>query len=293
MIVYNVFKPNVEVSADVKRKVSEYLKEEYQFKFESYGVKIGVKSNSERFLKKIENHLKNIVPNAFVIDDKLEPEHDFLIRVNKNGVYELYKDGEEITAGDSEENFFNFSSSKIRLTIAEYADSKVFLHAGTVGWKGKAIIIPARSFQGKTTLVAELIKRGALYYSDEYAVLDKEGLVHPFPKTLSLRGIIDKYKQVESSPESFGGKVGTEPLPVGMVLITEYEAGAEWKPEVISAGSGIMEILAHTIPIRYKPQFSLQVLNKMVNRAIIAKSKRGEAKDFVEMLLKFYETKVR
>jgi hypothetical protein len=279
-----------------KREVFDYLKEEYQFKFESYGVKIGVKSNSERFLKKIENHLKNIVPSAYVIDDTLEAEHDFLINVKKDGIsefYELYKDGERITGGNSEENFFNFSSSKLRLTIAEYASSRVFIHAGVVGWKGKAIVIPGKSFQGKTTLVAELIKQGALYYSDEYAVLDMEGLVYPFPKTLSMRGIIDKYKQVESSPESFGGKIGIEPLSVGMVLLTEFEAGAEWKPEIISAGNGIMELLAHTIPIRYKPQFSLQVLNKMANRAIIAKSKRGEAKEFVEMLLKFYETKVR
>jgi hypothetical protein len=276
-----------------KREVSDYLKEEYQFKFESYGVKIGVKSNSRRFLKKIENHLKNIVPTGLVIDNTLEAEHDFLINVEKSGLYELYKDGEKLTYGDSEENFFNFSSSKLRLTIAEYADSRVFIHAGVVGWKGKAIVLPARSFQGKTTLVAELIKRGAIYYSDEYAVLNEEGLVHPFPKTLSLRGIIDKYKQVEKTPESFGGKVGTEPIPVGMVLLTEYEAGAVWEPKIISAGNGIMEILAHTIPIRYKPQFTLQVLNKMANRAIIAKSKRSEAKDLVEMLLKFYETKVR
>lgn len=276
-----------------ERKVSDYLKEEYHFKFVSYGVKIGVKSNNERFLKRIENHLKNLVPDAFVIDNTLEAEHDFLINVTQSGVYELYKDGEKLTYGDSEENFFNFSSSKLRLTVAEYAASRVFLHAGVVGWKGKAIVIPGRSFQGKTTLVKELISFGALYYSDEYAVLDREGLVYPFPKTLSLRGTIDKYRQVETSPESFGGRIGTEPLPVGMVLITEFEAGAEWKPEIISAGKGIMEILPHTIPIRYKPEFSLQVLNKMANRAIIAKSKRGEAKEFVEMLLRFYETKVR
>jgi hypothetical protein len=276
-----------------KRKVSDYLKEEYQFKFESYGVKIGIKSNNKSFLKKMEKHLRKIVPASFVIDDSLEAEHDFLLNVKSDGLYELYKDGEKITFGESEENFFNFSTSKLRLTIAEYADSRVFLHAGVVGWNGKAIVIPGKSFQGKTTLVAELIKRGALYYSDEYAVLNEEGLVYPFPKTLSLRGFVDKYKQVETEAQSIGGKIGAEPIPVGMVLITEYEAGAEWKPRIISAGQGIMEILAHTIPIRYNPQFSLQVLNKMANHAIIAKSKRGEARDFVETLLKFYETNVR
>lgn len=269
------------------------LNRQYQFTFESYGVKIGVKSNSERFLKRIENHIPNIVPKAFIFDNNLKAEHAFLINVKKSGLFELYKDGEKITAGESEENFFNFSSSKIRLTIAEYADSRVFIHAGVVGWKGKAIVIPGKSYRGKTTLVAELVKKGALYYSDEYAVLDEKGLVHPFPKTLSIRGIIDKYTQLETTAESFGGEIGIEPIEVGLVLLTEYERDVKWQPEILSAGNGILELLAHTIPVRYKPQFSLQVLNKLTNRAIIAKSKRGEAQIFVDLLLKFYETIVK
>src|SRR5207237_2668254 len=116
-----------------------------------------------------------------------------------------YLDGEKSTAGESEENFFNFFSSRLRLTVAEFAKSRVFIHAGVVGWKGKAIVIPGKSFHGKTTLTAELVKRGALYYSDEYAVLSEEGMVYPFPKTLSMRGFTDKYKQVESSVREFGG----------------------------------------------------------------------------------------
>jgi hypothetical protein len=274
-----------------KGQVSDYLKR-YQFKFESYGVKIGIESNNERFLKRFEDHLPQVVPNAFTPNNELEAEHTFSINVN-DGLFELYKDGERLTGGDSEENFFNFASGKLRLTVAEFAKAKVFLHAGVVGWNGKAFIFPARSFQGKSTLVAELVRNGALYYSDEYAVLDEKGLVYPFPKTLSIRGIVDKYVQTEYSAESFGGTVATEPMAVGMVLITKYEEDAEWQPELLSAGKAIMEIVPHTIPIRNKPKFSLQVLNKIVNRAIIAKSKRGEAKRFVDLLLKFYQTKVK
>ncbi|MEP6901986.1 MAG: hypothetical protein ABJA66_09560 [Actinomycetota bacterium] len=182
--------------------------------------------------------------------------------------------------------------SQIRITIAEYAVERVFVHAGVVGWKGKAIIIPARSYQGKTTLVAELTKLGAEYYSDEYAVLDDRGFVHPFPKTLSIRGFIDKYQQVEFPVESFGGIKGDEPLPVGMVLLTEFKAGAKWQPQILSEGFGVLEMLSHTIPIRYNPKFSLKVLNKTVNRAIIVKTERGEAKDFAIKLLSFFENKV-
>ena len=272
---------------------SHYLKRQYQFKFESYGVKIGIGSNNERFLKKIENHLPNILPSAFALDNSLKPEHDFSIDVTEDGLFELYKGDERLTYGTSEENFFNFSCSRFRLTVAEFAKSKVFLHAGVIGWKGKAIIFPAQSFQGKSTLVKEFISKGALYFSDEYAVLDENGFVHPFPKTLSLRGTIDKYRQIEYTAESFGGEIGTKPLPVGMIFITEYDSDAEWAPEILGDGKAILEIIPHTIPIRNKPKFSLEVLNKIVNRAIIAKSKRGEATEFVDLLLKLYETKVK
>jgi hypothetical protein len=274
------------------KEVSGCLEKRHRFKFESYGVKIGVESNDESFLKRLEDHLPNVIPNVFVTNNNLETEHIFSIDVSNDGLFVLYKDDEKITAGDSQENFFNFSCSKLRLTVAEFAKEKVFLHAGVIGWNGKAIIFPAQSFQGKSTLVSKLVQRGALYYSDEYAVLDEKGFVYPFPKTLSLRGKVDKYKQTEYTAESFGGKIGTEPLEVGMILLTGYEPGAEWKPELLSAGKAILEIVPHTIPIRNNPKFSLQVLNKIVNRAIIAKSKRGEAEKFIDLLLKFYETKV-
>jgi len=53
-----------------------------------------------------------------------------------------------------------------------------------------------------------------------------------------------------------------------------------------------MELLSHTISIRYNPKFSLKVLNKTVNRAIIVKTKRGEAKKFAVKLLSFFENRV-
>src|SRR6201989_340392 len=64
---------------------------------------------------------------------------------------------------------FGVLESDLRLYVAERARRRVFVHAGAVGWRGRAILIPGRSFSGKTTLVAELVKAGAKYYSDEYA----------------------------------------------------------------------------------------------------------------------------
>ena len=67
-------------------------------------------------------------------------------------------------------------------------------------------MLPAPSFGGKTTLVAALVRAGAIYYSDEFAVLDEQGFVHPYAKPLSIRGA-DNW-QVNHSVASLGGVVG-------------------------------------------------------------------------------------
>ena len=72
--------------------------------------------------------------------------------------------------------------------VSDYlAEGYLFVHAGVVGWQGQAILFPGRSVCGTTTLVAALIKAGATYYSDEFAVLASQGRVHPYAVPLSVR----------------------------------------------------------------------------------------------------------
>ena len=61
------------------------------------------------------------------------------------------------------------------------------VHGGVVGHDGRAILLPGPTGAGKSTLVAELVRRGALYFSDEYALIDGAGRVHPYPRPLLLR----------------------------------------------------------------------------------------------------------
>lgn len=274
----------------------------YQISFQSFGAKIGVRADTFEMINGIENRLNKINPNGFQMIDDLQAEHLFEIRTQKTkkslkpDSFEIIKNGELLNLWENEHSPLEYLVSQLRLTVAEFAESKVFLHAGAVGWKGRAILLPAQSFSGKSALVAALVKKGALYYSDDFAVLDEEGLLHPFHRQISMRGFSEKYKQVDVSVESLGGKTGSEPIPVGMVLITGFREGAKnpkiWKPQILSSGRGIMEILSHTIPIRYNPKFSLEVLNKVAKRAIICKSQRGEASEFAALLLNFLETRV-
>src|SRR5208283_5118090 len=111
------------------------------------------------------------------------------------------------------------------------------------------ILIPGLSCSGKTTLVAALVGAGATYYSDEYAVLDKEGCVHPYAKRLSIRVPDDKIR-IRCRPNELGGTQGVDPIPVGLIVVTQYRIGASWRPRLLSPGRAVLALIDNTVSIR-------------------------------------------
>jgi hypothetical protein len=174
--------------------------------------------------------------------------------------------------------------SNLQLYVAALSKRKVFVHAGVVGWGKKAIVIPGVSHSGKTSLVRELVKAGATYYSDEYAVLDDKGRVHPFPKPLGIR-VSGSSEQKRVRVEEFGGIVGIKPLPVGLVVLSKYIENGCWRPRRISPGRGVLGLLANTVPAQLQPDRSLAALQRVVEIAPVVRSSRGEAAETARQIL--------
>jgi hypothetical protein len=55
----------------------------------------------------------------------------------------------------------------LQIQVAVNAYNRVMIHAGVVGWRGRALVISGYSRAGKSTLVAELLRLGATYYSEK------------------------------------------------------------------------------------------------------------------------------
>jgi hypothetical protein len=256
---------------------------------ESYGVKIGITSNTAEGIDAAQKAISENLPNCFREINETDAQHHFLLVRNRSRKDSLYKNGEKSLSRTSRDRLIDYLGSEIRRTVAEFAVGRVFVHAGVVSWKGKTIMIPGESFSGKTTLTASLVKLGALYYSDEYAVLDEDGYVHPFPKTLSVRGEIDDYTQVEYAVEELGGTAATEKSLVSIVLITEYKPNGKWHPKVLGSGNGILEMIKHTVSIRQNPDLALRVLNKVASGSVILKSRRSDISVFTGQIIKFVE----
>lgn len=180
--------------------------------------------------------------------------------------------------------------SELRQSVAARSTRRTFVHAGVVGWRGRAIVIPGRSRSGKTTLVAALIGAGASYLSDEFAVLDARGRVHPFAKPLSIRGAGGCDVHVRRpSAEQLGGRSADAPLPVGLVVLAAHRPGAAWQPQALTPGQAVIEMLAHTVPARLRPAESLRALERAVARAVVVKGERDEAAELAPRLLRLLE----
>lgn len=253
--------------------------EPLQIGFEAFGVRIAIAAPSREVMERVQRILP---PTARLCDPALEDQHFALTTVD--GVYhDIAFDGGGATGSTDLGVVLDVLDSYVRGYIALHAPNGIFVHAGVVAHAGRAIVIPGPSFSGKTSLVAELVRAGATYYSDEYAVLDENGLVHPYPKPLSLRD--GGLSQVDHPVERLGGRAGQHAAPVGLVVATIYRPGARWQPQRMSAGDAVLTLLANTVPAQERPAQSLAALRCAVTNAVLLESERGDAAEVVGELL--------
>ena len=171
----------------------------------------------------------------------------------------------------------------VRHHLATEAPVFTFVHAGVVAVGGRGIVIPGRSFTGKSTLVAELVGLGASYVSDEYAVLDPAGLVHPFAKPLSIRaGRHDRLGRLVPAPEA---QVATAPVRADLIVLTSYVPGAQWRPWTRSRAEGAFALLQNTVSARQRPGAALVATSRLARDAEFLVGKRGEAAETATALI--------
>ena len=173
--------------------------------------------------------------------------------------------------------------STVRHHVALLAPEHVFIHAGVVCAGETSIVIPGSSHSGKSTLVAELLRAGATYYSDEYAPIDGDGLIAPYPKPLSIREADgDGLGALHPVPEE---QIATRPIAAGLVVVTTYEAGATWRPEARTGAEGALALLRHTVAARPHPGRAMAVVSQLAREARVIAGVRGEASEVAHALL--------
>jgi hypothetical protein len=250
--------------------------------FTAFGVSVGVRVSDPSVLERV----RALLPPGWKLAGKPTVRRLYSLIVggqtSRPGVRRfnlLFSDATRLVRTHDLEQTLNALELDLEHYIVDRAQRRTFVHAGVVGWNGQAIVIPGRSFSGKSSLVKALVEAGASYYSDEFAVLDERGRVHPYPIPLAMRTDRDGAKTMKYRVEELGGVAGVCPLPVGLVLITRYVGGTRFRPRPLSAGRAVLELLAHTLPARRRPGRVLDALTQAVAQASVLRGRRGEAEE--------------
>jgi hypothetical protein len=201
-----------------------------------------------------------------------------------NLIHQLYTGKYFLTRGSDFSRIQTAFGTDLQVELALRSPRRMFIHAGVVGWKGRAILVPGEAGSGKSTLIRALVQAGATFYSDEFAVLDGKGRVHPYPLPLRIK---KKHGpgSISLPVQELGGSVGTEPLPVGLVLSTRYDPNGPGRMVRLTPGKAALELIANAVQAQTRPARVMEATGKAVKEAKRLKGRRGEADDMVDTLL--------
>jgi len=262
--------------------------------FEAFGVRIGLRAGSRGLLDTFEHDPDGPgLPVGWRAVEAHEPDARVSVRYEllagtSGGAwpsYRLYAGTDLIAASRSLADVRLALASHAEPIVAERAPDHLFVHAGVVGWEGRAIVMPGASLAGKTTLVQAWLEAGATYYSDEFAVLDRTGRVHPFARPLAIRDASTGLtRRVPAA--ALGAEPGTTPLRVGLVLSTWYRLDARWRPRRLTTAQTLLALMRHTVAARGDPAHSMPILKQAVSSGTALAGSRGEARALVSAVLR-------
>jgi len=245
--------------------------------FDAYGVSFELRA----FDRQLLGALARVMPPGASIAEPTAVAAVYSI-VEDDGSYLLQADHSRLAESVHLEEILALLESALHFHVAAAARTRLFVHAGVVGWNGGAIVLPGRTHAGKSSLVAALVRAGATYYSDEYAVLDDRGFVHPFARALGIRDEKGRTRRVD--PHTLGA-VGDAPLPATRVIATRHVAGGQWRAAPMSPGETVLALLENTLAARTRPADALRVLAAVARRARGIRGERGDAAAAVEQIL--------
>jgi hypothetical protein len=253
------------------------------FAIEAHGVPIGLRTNRAELCEPMLQHCppghRRVATGSAQRCYELEAIADEAAGQR----YRLTEEANLLVETAALEEALENLESDLQLFVAEMAADRVFVHAGVVQIGGRALVLPGRSYSGKSTLVQALVRAGAIYSSDEYAVLDSQGLAHPYPRRLSLREG-GRWRRRRTAVE-LGSRSADGPAPVGRVLFAQYDPEGRWQPERLSPGKALLGLINHTVSIRRQPAAALAALQRVAATAVAQTGLRGDADEFAQQLM--------
>jgi hypothetical protein len=192
-------------------------------------------------------------------------------------VVTLHLDESDLTiSGPNGPEIHRAAASRIELVLVDRLPELVAVHAGVVADERGVLLFPGRSMVGKSTLTRALLERGAQYFSDEFALLDADGLVHPYPRAMTMRTPNGSERHVPPG-------VATAPRPARLVALLQYDEKG-WDVRDLTPGETTMGLIDNCVSVRRDPARALTALTALAESARGIAGTRGPADAAVSLL---------
>lgn len=242
--------------------------------FEVYGTRLSVSVPRLELVPRVIDQF----PADATPRDPRPGDRQFVLEIGEDGRCAVVLDGTVLNPPQPLEGALAGLRRQLFFHSVDHARDRLVVSAGVVGHEGRAIVLPGPTMIGKTTLVAALVRAGAVYYAEDWGLLDREGLVHPLPTLLYIRN-----KQ-KVSVESLGGVRGDQPIPVALIASITFRLGAGWNPRPRSQADGMLMLLRSAYGMD-EPRFAMEAARRAAAEALVLEGERGDASEAASALL--------
>jgi hypothetical protein len=253
------------------------------FRVSLFGVQLAVVSDSAAMAEALDRYVLPWLPRA-AIDVETADRRVEVRRARDGAGLEILVDGAVADTAPSPLAAIPRVQRALDEAVVRRQAGIAVVHGGVVGHDGRAILLPGPTGAGKSTLVAELVRRGALYFSDEYALIDGAGRVHPYPRPLLLRDESGDGRPVLAT--DLGGTVAREPVPASLILGLHHAADATLTVKSVSQGDGVLLLLRNTPQVLADKSWLRVPLERAVGGAACYTGRRGEAREAAAAILR-------
>ena len=177
----------------------------------------------------------------------------------------------------------------------------LLLHAGAVAHEGQALLIPAETASGKSSLTLGLLENGASYLSDDLAALDPvTNRTYAYPKRIKLipdaleffPGLEERlgdrdlpFSQFERfvRPEDVGASVA-EPAGVRWIVFPTSEFDGTPVLEPITKAESVTELAANCLNLYRFGEAGVVLLSRIASEAEAFRLNGGSLRERIELV---------
>jgi hypothetical protein len=252
----------------------------HSFALSAFGCNIRATAGSPETLALLDRNIFPPIPR--VTTGAFEPDLDLRAAETANG-HQLSVNGAVIASALSANGLLLHVLHVLDETVVRHLDSLRAIHAGAVLWQGRVLLFPGSTHSGKSSLTAELLRRGAQCMSDEYALVDPDGRVHPYPRPLLLRD--SDGLQTPTLPSELNATFAQAPAPAAWIFTLQYDPGASWSIDPVPQSVALIGLLRNTPHALADVPDMAPAFQRLVAGAVCYQGHRPNAAEAAEQIL--------